>query len=177
MMYQSDRSWGKISDYKRDSAIAGAEAGLISGLVMMLALMVYTAALGEGFFFPLQQVAATFLGVEALIGGVGTILLGAAIHFAVAAAWGIGFGLMVPPVTSSSSAAGWGAIYAVGVWLVMTFVALPVFDPVMSDRVALYSGWWFASHLLYGAVLGLTPELTQQMLVRETHTETYRRAA
>jgi hypothetical protein len=59
----------------------------------------------------------------------------------------------------------------------MTFVVAPIFDPVLSDRISLYTGWWFAFHLLYGAVLGMAPEIARQMAVRETPVETYRRAA
>jgi hypothetical protein len=176
-MYESNSNWRVINGDGRALAIAGAEAGLISGLVMILSMMVYTAAIGEGFLFPAKEIAATFMGVEAIIGGVGTVLLGLAIHLAVSAAWGAAFSLMLAPNSSTGSAIGWGIAYAVGIWLVMTYVALPFFDPVMSDRVALYSGWWFALHLVYGAVLGITPELAERMAVREVYTDTFRRAA
>ncbi|MGZ3693572.1 MAG: hypothetical protein ACXWQO_05235 [Bdellovibrionota bacterium] len=177
MNYETNRTWLTVNGDKRALAIAGAEAGLVSGLVMLFAMMIYTASRGEGFLFPLREIAATFVGVEALIGGAGTLLLGTVIHFAVAAAWGAGFGLVLPPNGTALSAAGWGVVYSLGVWLVMSFIALPIFDPVMSDRVALYSGTWFTFHLLYGAALGVTPRIADQMVVRETYTESYRRAA
>lgn len=166
-----------VDDTRTAYAIAGAEAGVLSGVVMLLAMMVYTAAIGEGFLFPTQQIAATFLGVEALIGGVGTAVLGVITHLVVAAVWGGAFGLLLSPLASTSAATGWGLAFGVGVWLTMTFIGLPIFDPVMSDRVSLYTGWWFAFHLLFGGVLGTTPEIARQMLVRETVVETYRRAA
>lgn len=169
--------WMTTKGDRTASAVAGMEAGLISGVVMMLALMVYSFSTGEGFFFPLQQIAATFMGVEALIGGTGTILLGAVIHLVVAAGLGLGFGLMLPPGSSDAVAASWGVAFGAAVWLMMTFAVLPIFNPIMADRVSLYSGWWFAYHLGFGAVLGLTPSLAGRMITHEVYTEEYHRAA
>jgi hypothetical protein len=160
------------------AATAGAVAGLVGGFAMILVAMIYSAIIGEGFTFPLKEIAATFLGVEAIIGGAGTIILGALTHFVVSAAWGAVFGLALPADSTSSASYGWGLAFGVGVWLVMSFVALPIFDPVMNDRVALYSGMWFAYHLVFGVVLGVTPEIARRMAAeRDVYFDTYRRAA
>lgn len=160
------------------AATSGAVAGLISGVAMILVAMIYSAAIGEGFSFPLKEIAATFVGVEAIIGGAGTILIGAVTHLIVAAAWGAIFGLALPADSTPTAAYGWGLAFGVGVWLVMSFVALPIFNSVMADRVALYSGMWFAYHLVFGVVLGTTPDIARRMSVeREIYFESPRRAA
>ena len=185
MAYQTVR-WSKNFPRERSvAASAGAIAGLISGAAMGLLAMIYSASIGEGFTFPLKEIAATFLGVEAIIGGAGTIILGALIHFAVSAAWGAIFGMVLPrdrdtlrTAADDTAAYGWGLAFGVGVWLVMTFIALPVFNQVMSDRVALYSGMWFINHLLFGVVLGTTPAIARRMgVTREVYYESTRRAA
>ena len=135
---------------------AGAIAGIIAGMVMGLAAMTRAAAAGMSFWLPMEQIAATFYGPDALLGGIGPILVGTAFHLGVAACLGGLVGLVAARRTAGR-AFGMGLAAGVIIWLGMAYVALPLVDPVMRARVALLGGWWFVYHLIFGCMLFLVP--------------------
>jgi len=71
----------------------------------------------EEAWLPMKNVAATWLGVDALIGGGGTIALGLVTHLCVAIDWGVIFGLQLSrsrsaplrfwPACSGATWCGW----------------------------------------------------------------------
>lgn len=151
---QSKNVYGVIS--------GGIIAGIIAGLVMAAFSMMYAAMVGVGFFTPLRLIAAALAGVTALIDGGGILTLGVAIHMMASAVFGIIFAALLPRRTSGGAAFGLGLVYGVVVWAVMTFIGLPAVNPVMGARVALMRGSWFFEHLLFGAVLAITPALVRR---------------
>lgn len=144
----------------------GIAAGLIAGLVMALTAMIRSAAVGESFWMPMQQIAATFYGVEALVGGTGVVVAGVLTHLVVSAIYGMIFGLFVGRKTLVGSAFVSGLVYGVVIWAFMTWVILPLVNEVMLERVELQPWWWFAYHLVYGGLLLLTPPLAEAMTPR-----------
>lgn len=138
---------------------AGALAGLFAGVLMFAALMTWSASMGQGFWAPLQLVGGTFLGVKAVLGGAGAGALGAVLHLATSAFWGMLFAALVTRSATAGQAAWAGLLYGAAVWAFMTFAALPVLDRTMEARVMLIPGAWFACHLVYGAALFVTPAL------------------
>jgi hypothetical protein len=137
----------------------GVRAGLFAGLVMALAGMFVSAATGAGFWTPMRLLAAGVLGVNALIGGFGVVLLGLALHFAVAAFWGVIFTALVDRDLAADRALAAGLVYGAAVWAVMTYGALPLLDRTMLPRVRLAPGTWLVMHLVYGVCLWRAPEL------------------
>lgn len=93
------------------------------------------------------------MGVDALIGGAGVIALGMVTHFVVAAVWGAVFALLTRRLHEVGPILTAGLIFGLGVWLLMTYVVLPVFNPVMAARVAMIPMTWLVVHLGYGAGL------------------------
>lgn len=152
-MDNRDRINTRTNVHTPQSAEAGALAGLISGAVMALIMMTRSLTQNGDFWLAMNQIAAMVYGPDALLGGTAT-LVGILIHFAVAAGWGLLFGLIASRI--SNTGAFWaGLIFGAAVWAIMTFAVLPLVNNIMRERVDLIPGWWFAYHLIYGAVLSL----------------------
>jgi hypothetical protein len=99
-------------------------------------------------------VAAAWLGVGALIGGPGTLVLGAVTHLLVAAVWGAVFGMLGGARLAGGANPAAGIAYGTVVWVLMSQLVLPVVDPVMEQRVAIFAPWWwFGLHLVFGLVV------------------------
>lgn len=152
----------------------GVRAGLLAGAVMALFWGLASAAGGMGFWTPFKSVACTFLGVEGLIGGAGSVLLGLVLHFVTAAFWGVLFAGIIERDTPVPQAALSGVVYGVGVWAVMTYIGLPALDRVLDARATFAPLAWFLSHLVYGACLARTPLMrrlySEPILVEDTQT-------
>jgi hypothetical protein len=145
--------------HRSSAPVAGAVAGLIAGVLMAMWSMGYAAYQGLGFFLPLKLIAATFLGVNAIIGGFWVLLLGVLIHLSVSAGWGVVFGALARRLGVGASTA-LGGIYGLAVYLLMTFLVLPWIDPVMRARVEVTMTSFLIAHLVFGIALGLlTPVL------------------
>jgi uncharacterized membrane protein (DUF441 family) len=136
---------------------AGVLSGTVAGVIMALVSMLSSSFVGMEFFLPAKLIAATWFGVDALIGGSGIILAGIVTHLVISAAVGAGFAGVTLRNYSVGQAFASGAAYGVFVWAVATFLFLPVMNPTMDTRMALTPGIWFVVHLVYGGVLCLTP--------------------
>lgn len=148
---------------RRGRVPGGTAAGLVAGLAMLLAAAIGSAAEGLGVGLPARLVAATWYGVPALVGGPLVIAVGIATHLAGAALLGIAFAGLGRG-RRARTAAGYGLVFGVAVWAVMTHVVLPLVNPVMRDRVVgLTPGWWLVQHLVFGGALFLTPLLRRAL--------------
>lgn len=148
-----------------DKIKIGIIAGVTGAILMAMWSMGYAAAQGLGLFLPLRLIAATFFGVEALVGGAGVLLTGMMLHFVTASAWGVLFALLLPRDAGYAVSLLAGAAYGgIVVLVVMTYAILPALDQVMRERVELTWFSWVVTHLIYGVVLGLlTPFLRRRI--------------
>lgn len=155
----------KKNPFRKDSITAGIIAGLVAGAAMALLLMLASALGGMGFWHPLELHGAIFYGVDAILGGVGPALTGLVFHMFSCAFFGAVFGALLPidrmPTNKreSGKSTGYGILFGVASWAFVTFLALPLLNQTMKDRVDLAPGWWFLSFLVFGPVLGITPVL------------------
>lgn len=147
----------------KQAILAGLVSGLIAGTVMILVHMLYMElATPMEFGLPLKNIAATWYGPRALLGGADVIFVGLLTHLVVAAAWGVLFGLLVGRFTSMRLVIMLGLLYGVIVWVMMTFAVMPAADPTMAERVATIEDWWWlVVHLVFGATLVLTRPLAR----------------
>lgn len=136
----------------------GAAAGMIAGAAMAMVAMIRAAAVGLGFWLPPKQIAGVIYGVDALIGGGSAVALGLLIHMVMSAAAGILFALVAYRLSTMTSLLV-GMVYGVLVWAVMTWLALPLVNQVMLDRVMVMPNWWFVYHLIFGGMLIVVPGL------------------
>jgi hypothetical protein len=154
MVTTGTRTRADIGPLAREIASAGALAGVAGGAAMVFYMMLYSEFWGAGFWLPLRLLAATFFGVDALIGGAGVIIAGLLIQLAVSAALGILYALIPRATTTSFHALLGGIGYGVLVLLVGTFMILPAANPVLRARVALTPMAWFLAHAIFGALMG-----------------------
>jgi hypothetical protein len=138
---------------------SGITCGMLGGVVMAVATMAYTASIGEGFWAPMKFIAAAFLGVNALVGGAGVVLVGLALHLVVSAAWGILYALVARRDALPGPSLVLGLVASVIILVVMSFIVMPICDPTMWARVNLMWGMWIVAHLLFGLALALVPTL------------------
>jgi hypothetical protein len=145
---------------------AGVVAGLIGGVLMVVWAMFATLAQGLGPFAIPQLIGAAFRGPEALIQGPLTIVWGAVLHLVVSASFGVLFATLVRRDTPGGIATLAGIAYGLGLFVLMSFVVVPVVDPVMSNRVSMMIGTVLVMHVLYGVGVGLTPRLRREFAAR-----------
>ena len=119
--------------------------GLIAGALDITAAIVVYAFRGVSPVRILQSVASGLLGPAAFTGGAATATLGLALHFVIATTAAAVFYLAsrrLPALVRQPTL--WGALYGIGVWLVMNFVVLPLsavrqqpFNPEMAALMVL----------------------------------------
>ncbi|MBI4346226.1 MAG: hypothetical protein HY553_05185 [Elusimicrobia bacterium] len=143
----------------RGTLRGGATAGAIAGACSAALAMLVSFTNGMGFWSFWQLCAGTFLGVDTLVAGPMSGVVGAVAFGLVSAAYGVIFASMMDADTSAPSALWSGLVFGLCVWVLRTYITLPLFNPVMGDRVALMSGWWFLENLVFGGLLAFTPAL------------------
>jgi hypothetical protein len=140
--------------------VGGAFAGVLAGIIMGFAASAYAGSIGAGWSLPMQNVAATYYGPMAYVGGAGVTAVGVFTHLAISAALGVIFAALTLKLRSVISTFWLGIAYGIAVWAFNTYVTLVVVNETMLARVALISVFWFFVHWIYGGFLGLfTPGL------------------
>jgi hypothetical protein len=149
-----------------DSVVVhGSIAGLVAGLVLGVTTVIGSVLLTGSASGPFRFAAAFIAGPDALdsdfpLGA--ALLLGGAIHFALAAGFGVVFvGLLA--LTYQLSARAWllliyGSIFGFGIWELDFLVAVPTFFPFLVGRIDLATQLWngvFSYIFIYGPVLAL----------------------
>jgi hypothetical protein len=155
--------------------IAGVQAGQVAGLAMAATLMaVFSVFLGKSPFYPLQIIAGSLLGEDA-IGRLDAraLVVGVLLHqLGLALLWGIVFGVVVWLVKPRRSVTLMELGLFVGVLsqIIDVQLLLPLLSGVFSDRLPLFGPllranlWahvpmaasWLA-HLVFGVALSLYP--------------------
>ena len=154
-----------VEKHDIDSVVVhGSLAGLVAGLVLGLATVIGSVVLTGSASEPFRFAAAFVAGPEALGPGFSlavALLLGGAIHFALAAVFGVVFvGLLA--VTYQLSARSWllllyGSVFGFAIWEVNFLVAVPTFFPFLIDRIDFATQLWngvLSYALIYGPALG-----------------------
>jgi hypothetical protein len=139
--------------------LAGALAGLGGGLAMTLIGALLTHALDQDHWLQLKVIASVALGpaVAAQLGfAAGPIIIGALLHFGLAALLGALFEILMRRIAHRPPAYGLpevaGLVYGLLIWLVAFFVVIPILVPLL---LQIYEPALLIQHLVYGAVTGL----------------------
>jgi hypothetical protein len=167
---------------RRDIVIVvvhGSLAGLVAGAILGVATVIGSFVLSADGWLPFRFAAAFVVGPAALGDQVSltvAVLLGAAIHFSLAALFGIVFvGLLA--LTYQLSARSWllvayGAIFAFGVWEVDFMAAVPALFPFLVDRLDLPTQLWagiLSYALVYGPLLGAYIAIVRPGVIGDWH--------
>ena len=156
----------------RGVIIGGGIAGILAGIAMAMAAMFYAAASGSGFWLPVRSIAATWYGANALVGGVGVLIVGMVTHLGTSAFLGLIFAALLPSRKSATAALLGGLVWGVVVWAAMSFAVMSWLNPTMyAGTVGREPGWWFVFHLIYGGTLVVTPGLMRSVSARSPAAE------
>lgn len=147
--------------------LGGVETGVVAGIAMAMVTMLTSYFMGTGFLTPLLLISATFFGQAALAGGVGVIAAGVVLHMMNSAVFGVIFAYITRQASSGGTYLWAGLAFGIAIWAMITFAVLPVADPIMRQHVAMTPIPWFVNHLVFGAMLALTPYF-ERISVRRT---------
>ena len=127
--------------------------GLLAGMMMAMAGMMMTAAIGTGFFALPAMMGDIIFGPEATVaGGAGVVLAGLMLHMMLSAMFGVVFALIVQ--RWPKDAIGTGAIFGIALWY-MNFHLLARFSPAAAAMAAMTPAWIaIATHLIFGVAIG-----------------------
>ena len=130
----------------------GLGPGLVAGVTMFFMLAIVAVASGAAPWQPMRVVASPFLGMKALEGGAGPVVLGLSVHLVLSALLGGLFTRVVGRMRRRRQL-GIGLFYALALWLVAQFVVFPMLVPPVAAQIGtLWS--FFLGHLGYGLMLG-----------------------
>jgi len=162
-----------------DVVVHGSVAGLVAGLILGATTTVVSLVLNGSAAWPFRFASAFVVGPDALdpsfpVGA--AILLGSAIHLALATTFGVLFvGLLA--LTYQLSARWWllllyGSVFGFVVWEVDFLVAVPTFFPYLVPRVDLATqlvNGVLSYVLVYGPVLGAYAVLVRPGVIGDWH--------
>jgi hypothetical protein len=137
---------------------AGIIGGFLGGIGMAIVAMATVPFIGHSIWFPINLVAAAVLrnlqtppSPETLDQFMPlALIVGLVIHLLLSTLVGTLFALLLP--TMPGSAFIWSLITGPILWAIVNFVALPLVNPIMSQRVDTTS--FIIAHVVYSLVLG-----------------------
>jgi hypothetical protein len=146
----------------------GAFAGVVGGLAMTVLGLFSAIARGDDLWPGLKGAAYPIVGQIAVEPGfnAGLVLLGTLIHFAVAVAIGVGFGLVFYGLSRGMTLVS-GALYGVVVWLVMYYAVLPLAGMgFVAESVPLSTA--VLGHVVFGlaVAIGFLPYQREKIISR-----------
>ncbi len=159
-----ERRWHEIVPH-------GIAAGLCAGITLGLAQLVIAAAREEGALTPFRLVASLLLGPETLQSDDSpalVIMVGAAVHFALAALFGIVFVILLAFTFQLSVRSwillGYGLLFGFLLWEVNFLAILPGLYPDLTDRFGVAGQVWkgiVAYTFVFGPTLALYVAVTR----------------
>ena len=144
--------------------VHGSLAGLLAGLILGVTTVIVSLVLTGSASWPFRFAASFIAGPDALDPAFpldAALLLGSALHFALAAVFGVVFvGLLA--LTYQLSARRWllilyGSVFGFAVWEIDFLVAVPTFFPFLVGRIDFATQLWngvLSYVFIYGPVLG-----------------------
>jgi hypothetical protein len=147
--------------------LAGAAGGLVGGAAMALPAVLWAAASGHGFWYPVNVLAGMLLpgpgGLEgAALGRFHSdwFLAASAVHVVLSICFGVLFALVTPRLLPMPAPVVWGGLVLPLVWTGTTYGLMGVVNPVLEERVNW--PWFIVSQFVFGlaaAVVVLRSEM------------------
>jgi hypothetical protein len=137
--------------------LAGVAGGLVGGAVMALPTVLWAAASGRGFWYPVNLLAGMVLpgpgnleGAELGSFHADWFLAASAIHAVLSICFGVLFALATPRLPPMPGPIAWGGLVLPLLWTGTTYGLLGVVNPVLQERVNW--AWFIVSQFVFGVV-------------------------
>jgi hypothetical protein len=134
---------------------SGVAGGLAGGAVMALPAVLWAAASGRGFWYPVNLLAGMLLPGPGKLEGaeLGSFhpdwfLAAGALHAVLSVCFGVLFALMAPRLPQMPGPIAWGGLVLPLVWTGIAFGLMGVVNPVLQDRIDW--AWFIASQFVFG---------------------------
>lgn len=141
-------------------AIGGALAGVIGGLAMAGVGALFAVSLGHDVWYTAKQISSLVFGHSVLDQpgmAAGPVIVGSIIHLLLSAIFGAVYAVLSCKVLKLTTSYGapmiGGMVYALAIWLLAYYLALPILDPTL---LAIYSPLFIIQNIVFGTVLGLS---------------------
>jgi hypothetical protein len=135
--------------------LAGIAGGLVGGAAMALPAVLWAAASGHGFWYPVNLLAGMSLPGP---GNLEVAELGsfhadwffsaAAVHAVLAVGFGVLFALLAPRLPPMPGPVAWGGLVLPLLWTGVTYGLMGVVNPVLQERVDW--AWFIVSQFVFG---------------------------
>jgi hypothetical protein len=139
------------------AVLAGVVGGLVGGAAMALAAVLWAAASGRGFWYPVNLLAGMVLPspghLEAAELGSfhpDWVVEASAVHAVLSMGFGILFALMAARLPPMPGPVAWGGLVLPLVWTGVTYGLMGVVNPVLQGRVDWF--WFILSQFVFGVV-------------------------
>jgi hypothetical protein len=140
--------------------VAGVVGGLVGGAAMAMPAVLWAAASGRGFWYPINVLAGMLLPEPGQLEGAELgrfhadwFLLACAVHVVLASAFGILFALLASRLPPMPAPVAWGGLVLPLLWTGTTYGLMGVVNPVLQDRVDW--AWFIVSQFVFGVVAAL----------------------
>jgi hypothetical protein len=136
---------------------AGVVGGLVGGAAMAVPAVLWAAASGHGFWYPVNVLAGLILsGQENLTGAeLGSfhadwLLAAGILHVILSTSFGVLFALAMPRLPPMPGPIAWGGLVLPLVWTGISYALMGVVNPVLQERVDW--PWFMVSQFVFGVV-------------------------
>jgi hypothetical protein len=135
--------------------VAGVAGGLAGGAAMALPAVLWAAASGRGFWYPVNLLAGMLLPGPGKLEGAALgsfqpewFLAAAAVHAVLSICFGVLFALVTPRLPPLSGPIVWGGLVLPLVWTGIAYGLMGIVNPVLQERVDW--AWFIASQFVFG---------------------------
>jgi len=135
--------------------LAGVVGGLVGGAAMALPAVLWAAASGRGFWYPVNLLAAMVLPgpgslqlVELRSFHADWFLAAGAVHTVLSLTCGIWFALVTPRLPPMPGPVAWGGLVLPLLWTGVTYGLMGVVSPVLQERVDW--AWFIVCQFVFG---------------------------
>jgi hypothetical protein len=150
--------------------LAGVAGGLVGGAVMALPAVLWAAASGRGFWYPVNLLAGMVLpGPGSLEGAeLGSFhadwfLAAGALHAVLSIGFGVLFALVTPRLPPMPGPIAWGGLVLPLLWTGTSYGLLGVVNPVLQERVNW--AWFIVSQFVFGVVAAVVVHRSEMVHV------------
>jgi hypothetical protein len=140
--------------------LAGVAGGVVGGAAMALPAVLWAAASGRGFWYPVNLLAGMLLPgpgkLEAVELGsfhADWFLAAGAIHAVLSICFGVLFALVTPRLTPLPGPIAWGGLVLPLLWTGVTYGLMGVVNPVLQERVDW--AWFIVSQFVFGVTAAM----------------------